>query len=175
MALLNIIRKTVLCFSIIIVSCQNNSQKTTTGNLTCYFFISPDCPASINYIGVMEKYIDQYEGHNINFKIVYPEKSPAKQDIQKAYDNFKLKIPLIIDSTLELTRTLKATVTPQVVFSSEKNILYSGSIDDYYYALSKHRNYATKHYLRDAIEQTLKGENIVLTKTTPFGCRIKFN
>ena len=52
------------------------------------------------------------------------------------------------------------------------NLLYTGAIDDWVQALGKKRVKASKNYLLDAIEQTLRAEGVTIRKTKAFGCKI---
>jgi hypothetical protein len=64
-----------------------------------------------------------------------------------------------------------AKTTPHVyLFDGEMELVYRGSINDKYENKSKE---ATKHYLKEAIEELAAGDEISNNDTREIGCSIK--
>ncbi|MGI8893468.1 MAG: redoxin domain-containing protein, partial [Bacteroidia bacterium] len=80
----------------------------------------------------------------------------------------------LADPDKELTRYLKATITPEAfLLDSEKNILYSGRIDNWATALGVKRQITTSHDLDNAIESFINNRQIDIRKTEAIGCLIE--
>ena len=75
----------------------------------------------------------------------------------------------MIDKVNVLADKLGATVTPEVYYFNEKNILlYHGAIDN-----DRSGKNPTNFYLRDASEAVLAGKEVATKKANAFGCSIK--
>jgi peroxiredoxin len=62
------------------------------------------------------------------------------------------------------------TNTPQFfVLDKDRKIRYTGQMDD-----SQQEAKVTKHYLRDAVDALLKGENPPVEETRPVGCGVRY-
>lgn len=87
---------------------------------------------------------------------------------------YGLNIPLYLDARNRLVRKLDISVTPEVVFATANgNILYQGAIDNWFFALGKHRLVSTENYLIEAIEAWSRGEAPKISRTTSIGCVIE--
>ena len=79
------------------------------------------------------------------------------------------KFPVLIDKGNVLADKFGATVTPEVFYFNEKNVLiYRGAIDN-----SRKGDQITENYLRDAFDATLSGKTVAKTSANAFGCSIK--
>ena len=58
------------------------------------------------------------------------------------------------------------------VVSADKKVVYSGRIDDTFYALGKRRNVITTTELSDALAEIISGKSIKTPKTQAVGCII---
>lgn len=78
--------------------------------------------------------------------------------------------PYIYDESQESGRAYGATVTPHVfLLGPERKIAYQGAVDD-----NNNPKKVEKHYLRDAIDAVLAGEEVPETVTRQRGCSIKW-
>jgi peroxiredoxin len=74
------------------------------------------------------------------------------------------------DPEQTLVRALGAERTPEVfVFDRGRRLVYHGAIDD-----SRDETAVERHYLRDALDATLAGEQPPLGETAPVGCTVKW-
>jgi hypothetical protein len=89
-------------------------------------------------------------------------------------NSYKINFPLLRDPEKILVRQLKATTVPQV-FLLNKNgeVVYSGRIDDWMYALGKKRSVITRHDLKNAMDELLANKAITNPVTVPIGCIIE--
>lgn len=78
--------------------------------------------------------------------------------------------PYIYDESQESGRAYGATCTPHVfLLGPERKVAYQGAIDD-----NNNPKKAEKHYLRDAIDAVLAGEEVPVKVTRQRGCSIKW-
>jgi len=134
------------------------------------------CPYVKAYEDRMIQLAKEYQPKGINFVLInandpvkYPEDSfenMIKRAEEKGYP-----FPYLHDETQEIARAYGAERTPEVfLFDSELKLRYHGTIDDNWEDASK----ATKHYLKDALEALLIGQEPPVPETAPVGCTIKW-
>jgi len=134
------------------------------------------CPYVKAYEDRMIQLAKEYQPKGITFVLInandpvkYPEDSfenMIKRAEEKGYP-----FPYLWDETQEVPRAYGAERTPEVfLFDSELKLRYHGTIDDNWEDASK----ATKHYLRDALEALLQGQEPQVKETAPVGCTIKW-
>ena len=69
-----------------------------------------------------------------------------------------------------LANAFGAKTTPHIfMFNSNYQLVYKGAIDDNYENINKVKD----SYLKDAMEQLVKGKKIKVAETNPVGCSIK--
>jgi AhpC/TSA family len=74
------------------------------------------------------------------------------------------------DESQDLMRILGSERTPEAfVYDAERRLVYHGAVDD-----NRDIESVTTHYLRDAIEATLAGEEPPVADTPPVGCTVKW-
>ena len=89
------------------------------------------------------------------------------------YDFAGQGVPVLLDIQQELTRQLKATVTPEAILLTAKGeAFYQGRIDDLYLGPTKRQRSATTRDLRDAISALLAGTPAPQLKHAAQGCKI---
>jgi thiol-disulfide isomerase/thioredoxin len=143
-----------------------------SGQPILFVFLSPECPLCQNYTVVLNKLDRQYAG-KIKIYGIIPGKTYGKAEITDFVQKYKINYLLMADSSLRLSRYLKASTTPEaILLSSDDELIYKGAIDNWYQALGKSRIKATENYLQDAIDRALKQERVFLKRTTPVGCLI---
>lgn len=139
--------------------------------LQAYVFLGTDCPISQDYIGVLNEMNVHYQG-KVKFKGVIPQPvdAPGVTDFRNEY---QVKFDLMIDKGLTLTEKFGVRITPEVVLLDQSGVVqYQGAIDNWYYALGKHRQTPTEYYLREAIETLMLGQTVQTKKTEAIGCII---
>ena len=76
----------------------------------------------------------------------------------------------LYDEPQKVARTLGAERTPEVfLFDRDRRLVYHGAIDD-----NRDETAAQKHYLRDALDAVLSGEDAAAAETPPVGCTVKW-
>lgn len=140
--------------------------------LHLFIFLSPDCPLCHNYAPLINQLYSQYH-QQIQVYSIIPGRSYADSLVQQFAETFSAHYPILKDSHQVLTKYFKASKTPEVfLLNNTGEILYQGAIDDWAVALGKKRIKTTKHYLKDAIENGLKGFPITTAYVPAVGCII---
>ena len=76
----------------------------------------------------------------------------------------------LYDESQEVARALGSERTPECfVYDAERRLVYHGAVDD-----NRDAALVTQHYLRDAIEAALAGEEPPVAETPPVGCTVKW-
>lgn len=105
---------------------------------------------------------------NSNDARAYPEDS--FDEMRKRAERIGFNFDYLYDEEQTVARALGAERTPEVfLFDSERRLVYHGAIDD-----SRDEGAVSRHYLRDAIEALLAGEDPPVTDTPPVGCSVKW-
>lgn len=131
-----------------------------------------DCPMCQKYLPIIQNLAINYKS-KIQFECIF-----TKWETDSTIINFKqlynFNLPYIIDKNNDFLIKNNIKVVPEVLFFDEHNqLLYKGSIDNWYFALGKYRKKATKFYLEEAIQSYLKGECPTIEKTEALGCIIE--
>jgi peroxiredoxin len=79
-------------------------------------------------------------------------------------------IDYLHDEDQSLARALGSERTPEAfVFDAERRLRYHGAIDD-----NRDDEAVSTHYLRDALDAVLAGQEPAVTETPPVGCTVKW-
>jgi len=91
--------------------------------------------------------------------------------MKKRAEEKGFNFPYIYDGTQQSARDYGATCTPHVfLLDSDRKVRYQGAIDD-----SNNAEKVEKHYLREAIDAVLAGEEVAEPVTRQRGCSIKWS
>ena len=139
-----------------------------------FYFLMPGCPMCESYTRTINELDKKFSSHDIFFNAVFSSSDYSDEEIISFRENFNLYIPFFRDSAFSFTRALGATVTPEVfVLDSSATVLYSGSIDNWAYAIGKKRMEATEFFLRDALKNIVDGKPVAVKSTRAYGCLIE--
>ncbi|MES2645894.1 MAG: hypothetical protein V4717_03385 [Bacteroidota bacterium] len=146
----------------------NTSEKT----LRLLVFISPECPLCQNYSATLNAIQKQYK-QQVRVIGIIPGNAYDFNTVRGFRKIYKTDFDFYIDSSMELTNYLQATVTPQVMLLNESmQLVYSGAIDNWAVTVGKKRLKATAYYALDAIENILRQQPVLVSQTKPVGCKI---
>lgn len=132
-------------------------------------------------------YVQAYEQRIINLQLDYREKGlqivaiNSNDDINYPEDSFESMVKrakakgfnfiYLRDDTQEIAKAFGATHTPELfLFDKERKLVYIGKIDDNWMEPSK----VVTPYLRNAIDEVLKGKPVSVPETFAIGCTIKW-
>ncbi|MFM9946711.1 MAG: redoxin domain-containing protein [Saprospiraceae bacterium] len=136
-----------------------------------FIFLSTDCPICQKYSKTLRELASSYPSVKFVGVMTKWEKPDAIRQFIREYE---LPFPVLQDKRHRFLVQLQANVTPEVFFFNESmELLYSGAIDNWFFALGKHRPASTENYLIEAIEAWSRGEAPKISRTTPIGCVIE--
>jgi peroxiredoxin len=146
-----------------------NSQKP----VTVYIFLSESCPICQSYTVTLNELYKKYHAKNIDFIGVFPDYDSNRDSLIAFRKKYSIPFGLVTDKKGALTTHFNATITPEVfVENSEKEILYSGRIDDAFVAPGKRRNIISSNDLDDALNAIATHKEITARRTEAVGCLI---
>ena len=136
---------------------------------TVVVWLSAQCPVVAAYKDRINQIAADYQAKGINFVGI---NSNATEDLNWVKTNiteFGYKFPVLIDKGNVLADKWGATVTPEVYYLDEKNVLqYHGAIDN-----DRSGRNVTDAFLKTAFDASLNGKPIAKTRANAFGCTIK--
>lgn len=134
------------------------------------FFLSKDCPMCNNYKPLLDSLHAEYA---LDSRFLFVG---LRTDADAATDSsffFRLEYNAGKDVRY-IAGIFDATVTPQVfVVDSSNRVWYSGAIDNWSFDTGKKRQFATEHYLKDALKALRNGKKPDIAETKAVGCYIE--
>jgi len=166
--------KNLLCILFAVLHLSAFSQKPAFEKpVTVYIFLAETCPICQNYTLTLKNLYKEYASKNVRFVGVFPNYYSDQKSIDAFRKAYSIPFDLVLDKNQLLVKHFKADTTPEAfVESSDKKILYSGRIDDSFYALGKRRTVISCNELADALEQITSGQTVTKSKTQAVGCII---
>jgi peroxiredoxin len=130
-------------------------------------------------------YVQAWEGRMIalqrefgerGFKLVAINSNDAESYPEDSFDAMKTRaeqqgfnFDYLYDEDQSVLDAYGAERTPEVfLFDGDRRLAYHGAIDD-----SREESEVSQHYVRDAIEAVLAGEEPPVSETPPVGCSVK--
>ena len=140
--------------------------------LSLFIFLSPECPLCQNYTKTVNELQQKFK-QQVNVYGIVPGNAYSIKEVVAFKKTYLTSFKVLIDKRQQLTRYLKAAVTPQAILLDEKgNLIYTGAIDDWVKGLGKKKLRISQQYVHDAIEQSLQLKQVTIKKTKAFGCKI---
>lgn len=148
-------------------------QAVAQTRATVFVFLSQSCPICQSYTLPLKELYKHYGRKNIRFVGVFPDSEVTQKELNEFKKTYAIPFELLPDSAGTMTKKFGATITPEVFVEDEAGrIIYSGRIDDSFYAVGKRRKVVTTHELADALEGHVRGTTIKVPKTQAVGCLI---
>ena len=141
---------------------------------TVFVFLSTECPISQQYARRLAELHYEFSAHGIEFVAVFPLRTDDFKTIGRFKTEYGLPFRTQPDPQQKLARHLRARITPETVLQTKTGqIIYQGAIDDWFFALGKHRPEPSQHYLQDALRAFLANQPVLVAKTEAVGCFIE--
>jgi hypothetical protein len=87
--------------------------------------------------------------------------------------SYNISYALLTDKKNDVVRKLRGEVTPEVyLFDQTGQCVYRGAIDNWLTALGKKKQKPDQFYLADAIQQSIKGEQVTNSYVKAQGCAL---
>ncbi|HYP51832.1 MAG TPA: redoxin domain-containing protein [Pyrinomonadaceae bacterium] len=131
-------------------------------------FVSAQCPVVKQYNERISQFAADFAAKGIKVIGINSNHTESLEWV-KSHAAEKYKFPVLIDKGNVLADKLGASVTPEVYYVNENNVLvYHGAIDN-----SRGGDSITENYLRDAVEANLSGKPVAKKTVNAIGCSIK--
>lgn len=165
--------KTFIALFLILIVASGFSQKPVTKETTVYVFLSETCPICQNYTLTLKELYSKYNNQHIRMIGVFPNYYSTQKEIDEFRKRYSIPFPLTLDVDGVFTKHFNAEITPEVFVEDKTGkLIYSGRIDDTFYAIGKRRTVITSNELADALEAVSNGKEIKNNKTQAVGCII---
>jgi thiol-disulfide isomerase/thioredoxin len=138
-------------------------------------FMAVDCPITQKYMGTIKELARKYQSQQISVVGYFPAglSKKGEKEFRQEYQVPEI-IQFIDDKKHVMTNKYGATITPEVILiDKNQQVIYQGSIDNWFFELGRYRLEITEHYLIDAIDASLKGNQTSIKKTEAIGCFIQ--
>jgi peroxiredoxin len=164
-------------FNLTAVDGNNYSPKSFKDSKALIIIFSCNhCPYVKAYQGRIKAIQNDYKDKGIsivainsNDEVNYPDDSFENMKIRAAEENFNFLY--LRDEDQAVATAFDATHTPEIfVFDIERKLIYHGKIDDNWQEPEK----VVNHYLRNALDEYLEGNEISVPETFSIGCTIKW-
>jgi peroxiredoxin len=140
-------------------------------------WFNPDCPVVQRCYkeGVMSKVYDAYKGKgNVTWLAINSSgpnsDSGGKDRNVKAKADMKLAYPLLLDESGTVGRAYGSKNTPTMyIIAADGTLAYWGAIDN-----GNAGKAGTVNYVKKALDEILAGQTVTDSKTTPYGCAVKY-
>lgn len=137
-------------------------------------FLSPECPLCQNYTLAIRGLEQEFSSNNIPFVGIISGNYYTKEEVRSYKAKYDLEMDMLFDPDFSLSQFYGATITPEAVLIDKKGDLqYRGAIDNWAISLGKKRLNITEHYLTDALNNFLSGNEIDPQETKAVGCFIE--
>lgn len=137
-------------------------------------FTSNECPYDIKYMERIKMLNEQYKG-SIQFVMINAHTEPRENEkaMTKKYAGWGIPVPYLADKDQVAMACLDAKKSPEVFLLKKDgdifNVVYTGAIDDNPLVDTDVNN----PYLKNAIDQLLKGDKVTVRSNRAAGCTIR--
>jgi peroxiredoxin len=161
-------------------------QDFADAKILVVIFTCNHCPTAQYYEERIKQLATEYKGKGVAVVAIMPNDPKSVRldeqgwsDLGDAFDEMKIRardhqfnFPYLYDGDTEsVAHAYGPAVTPHAfVFDAARKLRYVGAIDD-----AERIQHVTKHYLRDALDALLTGQESPVTQTKVVGCSIKWS
>lgn len=137
---------------------------------TVITFFQIGCPCVTRYQKRIQELHDQYSKHGIAFYYISSNRNDSFSDVQIAYNNRSIALPLLRDERGLLAKTLGAKGTPATaIINQAGQMIFLGWIDN-----ERNVNETGRiAYLENAIVDVINGRAVTTPTSPMFGCPIR--
>ncbi|MFN3528580.1 MAG: redoxin domain-containing protein [Bacteroidia bacterium] len=154
---------------------QHFSLADSLKSLNVVYFFAPECPLSENYCLAANLLAEKAGRDKVMHLAVVPGNYFSAGAVLDFARRFQLEIPIVRDTSWQLSRQMRARVTPEVViFDQNERFLYQGAIDNWVFELGKKRQHITHHYADTVLMSALNGSPLPPGSTKAIGCFIEY-
>ena len=156
-----------------------------SAKLLVIIFTCNHCPTAQYYEERIKQFVTDYKSKGVAVVAIMPNDPQSVRldelgwtDLSDSFEEMKIRardrqfnFPYLYDGDTEtVARAYGPVATPHAfLFDGTRKLRYVGAIDDSERVLQAH-----KHYLRNALDSLLAGQQPALTKTKVVGCSVKW-
>jgi peroxiredoxin len=144
------------------------------GQTVVLVFIGLECPVANAYAPEVQKQIAATKAQKILWLGVHSEPGVTKDEATKHAAEYKLTMPILLDSEQKLAAAVGAKKLGQVVVLQNLQVVYRGRIDDRFATNGKRRDEPSTHELQDVLAAIAQNKPVVVSETEAYGCPIPF-
>ncbi len=141
--------------------------------LQVYFYFGPECPLSENYTAHANNMVKLYGQDSVRFTAIIPGHYDDSTTVARFAQRFQLLMPVYRDTSWQLTRSMEASITPEVFVYAREKLVYHGAIDNWAISLGTKRRKATEHYLENVLSAYFAGQWPSISHIPAVGCFIE--
>ena len=148
-----------------------SSDEFAETELVVVAFLGTECPLVKLYGPKLQELQDKY-GEKIAVIGINSNTQDSMTEMTAFANRHNIKYPMLKDVGNVIADQFEAERTPQVfLLDADRKIRYQGRFDDQY-SVGEVRDKASKHFLRNAIEEIMEGEEVSVSETEVVGCHI---
>jgi thiol-disulfide isomerase/thioredoxin len=151
---------------------QDKTNPPASSKIIVYIFLSETCPICQSYTLTLKELYSKYHNQQVEFVGVFPNYYSDRKSIEEFQKKYSVPFKVITDKDGVLAKKLKASITPEVFVLKNNLELYSGRIDDSFYAIGKRRTVITSTELSNALAEITSSQKVKTPKTIAVGCII---
>jgi peroxiredoxin len=132
------------------------------------------CPIVRQALPALAEVRAKYRDQGIEFLLLNSNLQDTRERVAKEADEFKIDFPILVDEKQRVGETLGVVRTSEVFVIEPKHwkLAYRGPMDD---RLSYERQRpAQHHYLTDALDALVAGQQVKTPKADGVGCLVNF-
>ena len=136
---------------------------------TVVLFLATQCPIATDYAERIVALVEVYDDKDVQFVGINSNKQEKVEEITEYSEKHGFEFPVLKDPENKIADYFGARRTPEVfLLDAERVLRYAGAFDN-------SPKDPTKHYLQDALDLVISGEDIPKSskKTRAVGCTIK--
>lgn len=136
---------------------------------TAVLFLATQCPIATDYVERIVALVKTYDEKGVQFVGINSNKQEKVKEIREYSETHGFEFPVLKDPENKIADYFGARRTPEVfLLDAERVLRYAGAFDN-------SPKEPTKHYLREALDLVITGQDIPKSskKTRAVGCTIK--
>jgi peroxiredoxin len=133
------------------------------------------CPIVRNGAPTLREIRDQYADRGVAFFMLNPQPQDTRTSIAREADEFGYDMPILVDESQLVAESLGVDRTSEtfIIDPATRTVVFRGPIDDRL-GYESQKPQASNHYLRDALDAFLAGEQLAGDIPEAPGCLINF-
>ncbi len=148
-----------------------NKLSDYRGKVVMIHFWSAKCPFVLRYDDRLKDITKDYKEQGVVSLAIDSNTNETLLDIEKVAKARKVNYPVLLDPGNKIADQFGAVTTPHVfIVDRDGKLAYEGAVDDQGWSEDKK---PTESYVRNALDQILKGEPVKTPQTKSVGCTVK--